>query len=146
MSSSKSKSPSRQSAKKNGHGKWNWGTPKETYNIPAKGLDDPRNVNEDEVSNTEDTSLSSLKRSPSEKLLDAVKFNREMLKLNADDFKAARLTLGRSCTGDSFESRIAAAEEAKRIADLNLNRIEMLEQMLLKAAAAFVADDEESVT
>ena len=46
----------------------------------------------------------------------------------------------------SFESRIAAAEEAKRIADLNLNRIEMLEQMLLKAAAAVVADDEESVT
>ena len=34
---------------------------------------------------------------PYTKLLDAVKFNREMLKLNADDFKAARLTLGRSC-------------------------------------------------
>ena len=120
---SSNKSPSKRFAKKNGHGKWR-GTPQETYNIPAKSLDDSRNAKED-------------------KLVDAIKFNRQMLKLNDDDLKAARLTLGRSRTGDSFESRIAAAREVERIADLNLNRIDMLEKMLLKAAAAFAADDED---
>jgi hypothetical protein len=33
---------SKQPVKKNGHGKWNWGTPEATYDVPAGGLDDPR--------------------------------------------------------------------------------------------------------
>jgi len=43
---------SKQPVKKNGHGKWNWGTPEATYDVPAGGLDDPRHDEETRWSDT----------------------------------------------------------------------------------------------
>tara|TARA_B100000214_G_C23966662_1_gene628031 strand:+ start:333 stop:791 length:459 start_codon:yes stop_codon:yes gene_type:complete len=106
--------------KKHGHGKYNWGKPQDAYNVPKEGLDDSRISGEEAI------------------LLEAITFNREMLKLNADDLNVAKLALLRaSSTGDSPETRVANAREALRLAEAGERRIQMLERMLKTAAADY---------
>ncbi|MBI88275.1 MAG: hypothetical protein CMB67_04535 [Euryarchaeota archaeon] len=111
--------------KKHGHGKYNWGKPQDAYNVPKEGLDDSR-ISGEEVLESE-----------SIKLLEAVRFNMEMMKLNDDDLKAAQLAILKARTGDSFEIKAEAALEAKRLAEAGERRIQMLERLLKNAAAEF---------
>lgn len=111
--------------KKHGHGKYNWGKPQDAYNVPKEGLDDSRISGEEGL------------ESESIKLLEAVRFNMEMMKLNDDDLKAAKLAILKAHTGDSFEIRAEAALEAKRLAEAGERRIHMLERLLKNAAAEF---------